>query len=43
MNDAIVGNIIMGFVILEAIHMFLICWLVNRFTDKPLFKKRELE
>jgi hypothetical protein len=41
MNEAVVGNIIMGFVILEGIHMFILCWLISRFTGYPLLFERK--
>lgn len=39
MNETILINVITGFVISEALHMIAICWLVNRFTNQPLFRR----
>lgn len=41
MTEEVVGHIIGGFVILEVLHVIALCWIVNRFTEKPLFKRRD--
>ena len=39
-SEEVVGHIIGGFVILEILHFIGFCWLVNRFTNQPIFRRR---
>lgn len=40
MNSEIIINIIVGFVIVSIVNSLTICWIVNRFTGQPLFRRR---